>query len=94
MTIADDKKLLKLRIQDARRNVGARIRELRHDQDWSQEVFARMCGINATRLGRIERGKADVTIELLASIAHKLGTTAEQILDTFTPGTAATQPQS
>ena len=93
MTDTDEKETLGQKTENPQNAVGARIRELRLQNDYSQEVLARMCGISATQLGRIERGAADVSIETLAIIAKKLDTTAAQILGVLKPSTEAEAQQ-
>ena len=93
MTDTDEKETLGRQTENPQNAVGGRIRELRLQNDYSQEVLARMCGISATQLGRIERGAADVGIELLAIIARKLDTTAAHILGVLKPSTEAAAQQ-
>ncbi|WP_225421105.1 helix-turn-helix domain-containing protein [Sphingomonas parva] len=52
--------------------IGSRVRKLREEQGISQENMARLCGIERSYYGRIERGKANIGIELLLRIAAAL----------------------
>ena len=61
--------------------VGARIRELRLKQGFSQEAFADSCGINRSHMGEVERGECNVTFATLVTITHKLETSISALLD-------------
>jgi transcriptional regulator with XRE-family HTH domain len=52
--------------------IGARMRELRKDQDLTQEDIAEKADLNPNYYGRIERGEINVTIETLSKIAQAL----------------------
>ena len=54
---------------DVRCEVGARIRELRESQDLSQYRFAKMVSIDRSYLIGIEKGRKNVTIDILTKIA-------------------------
>ena len=63
-----------------RKTVGAKIRKLRKEHDWTQEDLAKACGLSAARLGRAERGQADLTFETRIVIAKKFKPTVEELL--------------
>ena len=69
-------------MQDIRKLVGARIRQIRQQRKLSQEQLAEKANINDTYYGRIERGEANVSLELLAAIGDALGTTLASLVDT------------
>lgn len=57
-----------------KQRVGARIRLLRKQRGLTQEDVAEKSSVNATYYGRIERGEANVSLDLLAAIAASLET--------------------
>ena len=65
---------------DARTTVGARIRELRLEQDLTQEHVAERASISYKFLGEVERGTANPSIATLERIASALGV---EIADLF-----------
>ena len=75
-----DDDFLRETVLKAKKHLGQKIRNLRKDRDWTQEDFARVCGISATRLGRAERGQADLGLETLIVIAKKFETTLAELL--------------
>lgn len=52
--------------------VGTRIRELRTNQDISQEKLALIAGIDRTYLASVESGKRNISIINLEKIIHAL----------------------
>ena len=60
--------------------VGLRIRELRKRKGLTQEKAAERASVNATYYGRVERGDANVSLELLAAIAEALETPIEELV--------------
>ena len=61
--------------------VGARIRSLREARGLSQEAFAGKAGIARAYLGKIERGRQNVSILTGARIAGTLGVTLSVMLE-------------
>lgn len=59
--------------EEARRKIGARIKELRAEAKISQRDLAQMTGFNPSNIARIELGQYDVGISVLEEIAEKLG---------------------
>jgi len=59
--------------------VGRRLRELR-GYDPSQEKFARELRISQGQLSRYERGKSDISAEILLRISQQSGRSMEWIL--------------
>src|SRR5438270_13905581 len=76
--------------------VGARIRELRLKQGFSQEAFADSCGINRSHMGEVERGECNVTFATLVTITHKLEPASQHcwmaLLRTCVPGVTVPTP--
>lgn len=52
--------------------LGKNIREARRSKGVSQDVFALMCKLDRSYMGRIERGEVNITIEKLYQIAEFL----------------------
>ncbi|MBC2888286.1 helix-turn-helix domain-containing protein [Gordonibacter massiliensis (ex Traore et al. 2017)] len=67
--------------EDECRKVGGRIRAMREGQDLSQEKLAKMIGMDPTYLSRVEQGKRNPTVKLLAKIAHGLGVELKELFD-------------
>ena len=61
--------------------LGARIRELRLQRGLSQEKLAELCGLNRSYIGEIERGRANITLATLVTIAQQLQTTASELFE-------------
>lgn len=59
--------------------VGARIRALRKDKGWSQERLAELAELNASYVGKIERGEKNVTFKSLEKVSASLGITIEEL---------------
>lgn len=58
--------------EKVKHSLGSRIRVLRRQQNLTQEALAEKAHINAAYLGAAERGQANPTIDILASIAYAL----------------------
>lgn len=61
--------------------IGRSIREAREKQGLSQDKFALMIGMDQTYLSRIEQGKRNPTIKMLAKIARGLGVDVRDLID-------------
>lgn len=68
-------------MQELKKKIGNRVRELRLKQGWSQEEFADRCAIHRGHMGQIERGEKNVSIATLVKIGKGLGMTVSAILD-------------
>jgi transcriptional regulator with XRE-family HTH domain len=55
------------------RDIGRRIAELRVGRGWTQAQFAEVLGIAAANLQRMERGRQNLTVRSLVTLARKLG---------------------
>ena len=56
-----------------RQRIGARIAELRREQDMSQAQLAEAAGLRQSNVSRIEAGKYATTLDILTNIAQALG---------------------
>jgi transcriptional regulator with XRE-family HTH domain len=64
---------------ELQKSLGARIRALRIEKGWTQDVFANLCHLRPSRMGEIERGEANITLSNLLIIASTLETTVSAI---------------
>ncbi len=60
--------------------VGQNIRRLRKAKGLSQETLAAQSGIDMRYLGMIERGEANPSVAVVASVAKALGVSAASLL--------------
>jgi transcriptional regulator with XRE-family HTH domain len=68
-------------MRDITKRAGVKIRALRRLKGLTQEQVAEAAQINHSYYGRIERGEANVSLELLAAIAEALDVRAATLLD-------------
>lgn len=68
MQMIDDKKIA----------LGLRIKELRAEQNITQERFSLMTGVNRSYLASIERGARNMSFATLVRIAEGFGMTLEE----------------
>ena len=59
--------------QGERVRIGGRIRQIREERNMEARDLAKLAGIDATNLSRIENGKYSVGIDILSKIAAVLG---------------------
>ncbi|MBB3839147.1 transcriptional regulator with XRE-family HTH domain [Runella defluvii] len=62
------------------KTIAEKIRLLRLEKGFSQENVADMLGISTTAYGDIERGKTDLTLSRLQSIAHVFSTSLRHLM--------------
>jgi transcriptional regulator with XRE-family HTH domain len=60
-------------VDDVRRALGRRVRQLRTDKKLSQEELAERCDLHWTHISGIERGQFNVTLSTLTRLAKGLG---------------------
>ena len=65
--------------------IGQRIRLMRSRAGYSQESFARVCGLNRTYIAGVELGKRNISIENLNKIAEALNLTLAELCDVNVP---------
>lgn len=63
----------KERQQEIKKAFGARLKALRKARDLSQEEVALSCDLDRSYVGRIERGKANVSLVNIRRLAEALG---------------------
>lgn len=66
-------------MQEITVNLGQRIRELRKQQQMSQEELGFKAGISAAHLGQIERALKNPTIETVGRLAAALGVSVSDL---------------
>jgi transcriptional regulator with XRE-family HTH domain len=69
-----------MRVDDLLRSLGKRIRFLRSQKGWSQEVFADVCGVHRTYMGHLERGEKNLSFRSIVRIATALDVTLPRLL--------------
>lgn len=52
---------------------GRRARMLRKGHGWSQEAFARQCGLDRSYVGGVERGSRNISLVNVGKMAEALG---------------------
>lgn len=65
----------------SKKQIGTRVRELRHARDLSQGKLAGILGIPATNVSAIERGVRGLSIQQLAKLAAALEVSPGEILN-------------
>ena len=64
----------------AQRQLGRKIRTMRQSRGLTQEAFARMCGITAGRMWKLENGRVNATLATLIRISNQLETQPAELL--------------
>lgn len=52
------------------RALGVRLKQLRHERDWTQEALVDRCGLDRSFIAEIETGKANPTLRTLGRLAR------------------------
>ncbi len=60
---------------------GLRVKEFRHASQLSQEAFADKCGFARSYMSRIERGKANLSLDAIEAIATALKIDESELLN-------------
>ena len=68
-------------MQDIMKQVGKRLRSFRKKRKYTQEQVAEQAGMNSTYYGRVERGEANISLELIISVAQVLDVSLSELLD-------------
>ncbi len=64
-----------------RKRVGKNIRKKRKEKDFSQESFALHVKIDRSYMGRIERGEANITLDIIETIAKAVSCNPHELLE-------------
>lgn len=65
---------------DLRARLAANVRRLRLAHGLSQEELASRCALHRTYLGAVERGERNVTLQVIAKIAHALAVDPSELI--------------
>lgn len=63
------------------RALGRRIRVLRAERGWSQEVLGDLSGLHRSYIGIVERGRAQISVVQLAKIARAFALRPGALID-------------
>lgn len=66
--------------EDIVKNFGERIRALRLEQGWSQELLAEKTGFHRTYIGMIERGERNLSLRNIESFANTFEISVSELL--------------
>lgn len=66
--------------EDIVKKFGERIRALRLEQGWSQEVLAEKTGFHRTYIGMIERGERNLSLRNIETFANTFTITISELL--------------
>lgn len=75
----------KERQQEVKKRFGARLRALRKARKLSQEAVALSCDLDRSYVGRIERGRANVSLINIERLAEALGMEAGELFGAECP---------
>ena len=65
----------------ARKRLAQRVRLLRTNRGWSQEVLAELSGLNRSYIGAVERAEHNIGLDNIERIASALETGIHELLD-------------
>jgi transcriptional regulator with XRE-family HTH domain len=68
-------------MSDSLKKLGRRVRHFRTERGLSQEKIAEQSGISSKYMSDLERGEANVSIQVLERVAANLGITSVDLLD-------------
>ena len=66
------------------REIGARIKNIRADNNLTQAQFGELIGISGQQVGRIERGTRTISVTLIAEICKQMRVSTDYIIFGFT----------
>jgi transcriptional regulator with XRE-family HTH domain len=67
--------------EDLRRRLGDRVRLLRLQRQWSQEVLAELAGLHRNYLGHVERGELNISFRNVYRLADAFEMNIGKFLD-------------
>lgn len=70
---------------NARKHLAQRVRLLRTNRGWSQEVLAELSGLNRSYIGAVERAEHNIGLDNIERISRALETSIPALLDGETP---------
>lgn len=66
---------------EASKKLGRRVRFFRNAKGLTQEKFSELCGISPRYISELERGEANVTVNILEQVAATLGIKLKDLFD-------------
>ncbi len=78
----------------ARKRLARRIRLLRTDRGWSQEVLAELSGLNRSYIGAIERGEHNIGLDNIERLAAALETSIITLLNDAVSAAHTPEPRT
>jgi transcriptional regulator with XRE-family HTH domain len=66
---------------NARKQLARRVRLLRTNRGWSQEVLAELSGLNRSYIGAVERAEHNIGLDNIERISRALETSIPKLLD-------------
>ena len=70
-----------INIKPYQKKLGAKIRQLRHDNGLSQSQLAAKCNLEKTSISRIENGRVNVTLKTIVILSSSLDVSIKEIFD-------------
>jgi transcriptional regulator with XRE-family HTH domain len=70
---------------NARKQLAQRVRLLRTNRGWSQEVLAELSGLNRSYIGAVERAEHNIGLDNIERISTALETSLTELLDSREP---------
>jgi len=70
---------------NARKRLAQRVRLLRTNRGWSQDVLAELSGLNRSYIGAVERAEHNIGLDNIERIASALETGIHELLDSTEP---------
>ena len=77
---------------DELRQVGVRLRAVRHDRGWTLDELAERAGMSPSTLSRLESGKRQASLELLLPLTRQLGVRIDDLLPAEPPDPRVRRP--
>ena len=70
---------------NARKQLAQKVRLLRTNRGWSQEVLAELSGLNRSYIGAVERAEHNIGLDNIERISTALETSLTELLDSREP---------
>lgn len=64
---------------------GQRVREARHDMEWTLEDLAEVSGLHWTYVGQVERGRRNISLLNILRLAEALDVNPSELVDRLRP---------
>lgn len=73
--------MLKKKATQTRVKLGATVRRLRQERNWSQERLAELAGLHPNYVGGIERGERNVAIDNIEKLSKAFGLSVKDLFE-------------